>query len=289
MSRVLVLGGLGMLGHQLAISLASKHEITVSIRDEAGCWPRRTADVSVIGGLNLCDAESLERVVSCGGFDAVVNAAGVIKHRQTGDNLAEMLFVNSVLPHILGGLCRMHRIRLVQFSTDCVFSGLRDSSRGPHGYRLTDPPDARDRYGLSKLLGEVDHGGAITLRTSLIGREIRQRRGLLEWYLGENRSVVPGYMNARFSGITTPVAARLVDRLVGDLEGLDGLWHVAASPISKHDLLQLVHKRFGRGPGIVPESSFYCDRRLDGGEFSSRTGWRAPGWEEMIDELAQRH
>lgn len=291
MSRVLILGGLGMLGHRLAETLRERHSVSVTVREPADRLPPDYPQVDVIGGVDLCGDETLATLLTAPRWDVVVNAAGVIKHRAASDTTdqvaADTIAVNALLPHRLATACARHGTRLIHFSTDCVFSGDPAGVRGPQGYRAEDPTDARDLYGLSKLLGEVRGPGALCIRTSLIGPELRGHHGLLEWYLRQTEARVRGYTQALFTGLTTPVAARLVDFLIREQPGLRGLWHVAAEPISKHALLLQVRERFERGAPIDPWDGFRCDRRLDGSAFARQTGWRAPDWPTMIDELAR--
>ena len=48
------------------------------------------------------------------------------------------------------------------------FSGLKGR------YLESDVTDAKDIYGVSKMLGEVDNFNTLTLRTSIIGQELKQ-------------------------------------------------------------------------------------------------------------------
>jgi dTDP-4-dehydrorhamnose reductase len=182
-----------------------------------------------------------------------------------------VIAVNALFPNRLADLCSARAIRLVHYSTDCVYSGTADSSRGDQGYRETDPADARDLYGLGKLLGEPEGGAHLTLRTSMTGRELRGHVGLVEWFLSQT-GTVRGFEAALFSGLTTLELARLTLALVKDHPALSGLWHVAGHPISKHDLLVLVKRAYGVATAIVPDGSLDCDRRLDGSRFSQATG-----------------
>jgi dTDP-4-dehydrorhamnose reductase len=88
-----------------------------------------------------------------------------------------------------------------------------------------------------------------------------------------------------FSGLTTPVGARLLARLLRELPQLHGVWHVAAEPISKLDLLRAMAKRARPGLDIEAVAEPAIDRRLDGSAFAARTGWMAPSWPQMLDEL----
>ena len=275
-----------MLGHQLAARLHRSHQVTVTVREAASALPRDYAPVAVLGGIDLGRGDAIQALLEHPRWDVVVNAAGVIKHRMTAQAAVEAIALNALLPQQLAAACVTGGMRLIHFSTDCVFSGAQDSTRGADGYRLGDLPDARDRYGLSKLLGEPDAPGCLCLRTSLIGRELRGFHGLLEWYLRQAGARVDGYANALFSGLTTVVAARLVNVLVREHPDLDGLWHVASEPISKFELLSLARQHFPDAAPVVAVDTPYCDRRLDGSAFAQRTGWIAPGWAQMLGELA---
>ena len=106
-------------------------------------------------------------------------------------------------------MCADRDARLVHVSTDCVFSGERG------GYLEDDLPDARDLYGRSKLLGEVvDAPNAVTLRTSIVGRELQGALGLFEWFLSQRGGRVRGFSRAIFSGVTTAVLAELIGDLI---------------------------------------------------------------------------
>jgi dTDP-4-dehydrorhamnose reductase len=120
---------------------------------------------------------------------------------------------------------------------------------------------------------------------SLIGREpAGSRLGLVEWFLGAE-GTVRGFSRAVFTGLTTPVAARLIAALLRDHPDLQGLWHVAAAPVTKYDLLLGLRDRTRPGLPIQASDTPVVDRRLDGGAFARRTGWVAPGWDSMLDEI----
>ena len=153
------------------------------------------------------------------------------------------------------------------------------------GYTEADRPDPGDLYGRSKLAGEPEGEGALTLRTSMLGRELDRASGLLEWFLSV-RGETGGYPLAVFTGPTTPVLARLIGDLIDRHPELDGIWHVGAEPISKFDLLTLVRDAFGLDVKLVPDPSVEVDRSLDSSRLRAATGWEPPGWYEMVEELA---
>jgi len=271
-----------MLGHRLWRELDRHMEAFASVRGPADdyaslAWfdPRR-----VIGGVDVLSDADLDRAMSAARPDVVINAVGIVKQRRDSENPTSTIAVNALLPHRLADRCAAAGGRLIQISTDCVFAGTKGS------YTEADVPDARDLYGRSKLLGEVDRDGCLTLRTSMVGREIQASRGLCEWFLSHRGETVPGFTRARFSGLTTPELSRVIAGIVQRHPDLRGVWHVAGDPISKFDLLTIVNDAFGLGSTLRPEESFVCDRTLDASRFMNATGYRPPTWAAMVAELA---
>ena len=279
--RILILGGDGMLGHQLLRRLRAGHELRATLRQNAAAyaaWPMFDSR-SAYFDVDVRSADRLAKVFADFRPVAVINAVGIVKQRPEAEEAIVSIEVNALLPHRLALLCRTAGARLIHMSTDCVFSGERG------GYTEADPCDARDLYGLSKRLGEVTGPGCLTLRTSIIGPELSRKAGLLEWFLAQ-RGSVNGYTGAIFSGFTTLEMSRIIERLLASQPGLSGLYHVASKPISKFELLGAIRDALGLETRIAPYSDFRCDRSLDASKFGRDSGYIAPGWPEMIAELA---
>jgi dTDP-4-dehydrorhamnose reductase len=166
----------------------------------------------------------------------------------------------------------------VHVSTDCVFSGKQGN------YTESDLADAQDVYGRSKLLGEVDYPHAVTLRTSIIGHELRSAHGLIDWFLSQ-QARVKGYTEAVFSGLPTCELARVVRDFVIPHASLRGVYHVAAEPISKHDLLQIVNREYGKNLQIEPDDQVKINRSLDASRFMETTGYVASAWPDLIAKM----
>src|SRR5712691_10411277 len=230
--RILILGGTGMLGHQLARVLAADFETIVAVRGDAARLPAAISAARVVGGIELNDAERLEQLIDECRPQAILNAVGIIKQVIGGGDRAESIAINALFPNVLAALCVDRGTRLVHYSTDCVFTGDEHGIRGANGYRESDPPDARDLYGLSKYLGEPVGAGVLVLRTSIIGRELRGRFGLLEWFLAQDAGTVSGYKRALFTGLTTLELARLTGIVLRNHQDLTSLWYFADGPIS---------------------------------------------------------
>jgi dTDP-4-dehydrorhamnose reductase len=280
-SRVLVLGGTGMLGHVLWRTCAERFDACATVQADAP-----TAEAAemldperIVTGVRVEEPRSIARALDETGADAVVNCIGVVK--QAVDDPGVAIRANALFPHDLAAACRERGARLIHISTDCVFSGRKG------GYTETDRPDPEDVYGRSKLLGEVATPGALTLRTSMIGREIATSHGLLEWYLAQSGGTVRGFTRAVFSGPTTPVLSRVIADVLEHHQSLEGLYHLGAEPIDKHALLLALRDAFALDVEIEPDDSVVIDRSLDATNFRTATGWSAPRWPEMVSELAE--
>jgi dTDP-4-dehydrorhamnose reductase len=275
--KVLVLGGDGMLGHQVARRLGSSHEVVATVRKAPSTIVTAAlAGCRVITGVDIQVPGALETVRETGA-DAVVNVVGIVKQR-TADP-TESIAVNSLFPHQLANACRKADTRLIHISTDCVFSGARGD------YRESDTPDPHDLYGLTKLLGEVSGPGSLTIRTSMIGLELANHASLIEWFLRQP-SEVQGYRRAIWSGLTTAELARVIERLLTEQPKLNGVWHVSGEPITKFDLLTRLAAMLGRHVDIVADDRVVIDRSLNSERFRAAVGYDPPSHDEMLSELA---
>ena len=276
--RVIVLGATGMLGHKLVQRLSTDFEMAATIRD-----PEPAAELRpVLSGVklylgvtsdNLC---SLVRALDEWIPQVVLNCIGIVKQARAAKDPILSIAVNSLFPHQLAQLTAARGAKLIHFSTDCVFSGR-------HGnYVEDDVPDPVDLYGRSKLLGEVLAPGALTVRMSIVGRELRSHLGLVDWFLSQRGHPVKGYAGALYTGLTTIAMADLIGWLIRAHPALEGLWHVSGEPISKFDLLQMLNRFYDLRWEIERDETFFCDRRLDSSRFRRETGWVPPSWDEMI-------
>ena len=280
----MILGAGGMLGHKLCQTLRSGDVVGV-VRKSPAAYERFTEaydGVRLMGGVDVLEPGRMEDVVRQIRPSFVINCIGVVKQLDEADDPYLAVAINSLLPHRLAGLCAEIGARLVHISTDCVFDGARGS------YRETDHPSARDLYGRSKSLGETTaaEASAITLRTSFIGREIGSpAHGLLEWFLAQEGGRVNGLDGVIYTGLTSLELTRVIRLLIDGHADLHGTFHVASEAISKHDLLLLIRRVYGLDIEIrrVDKPSF--DRSLLMGPFSRETGYTAPSWAEMIQEL----
>jgi dTDP-4-dehydrorhamnose reductase len=280
--RVLILGVTGMFGSAAYKVFASdpRHETWGTLRSASGRRFFATHQHDhLVAGVDVLDQDALLDAMNRTRPDVVINAVGVIKQLASANEPLVVLPINAMLPHRLAALCSVAGARLVQISTDCVFSGRKGN------YTESDVSDAEDLYGKSKYIGEIhDRSHAITLRTSGIGHELSSANGLLEWFLAQ-RGQAKGYAKAIYSGLPWAELARVIKDIVLPRPELHGLYHVSSKPISKLDLLRLIADVYGKRIDIVPDDAVRIDRSLDSTRFSAATGYVAAEWPALIAEM----
>lgn len=280
--KVLVLGVSGMLGNTVLRYFAddSRYQVFGSARSSAvrRAFPPSLAERIVLG-TDVDNPDSLALLFAKVQPDVVINCIGLVKQLAEANDPLQAIPINSLLPHRLARLCAIAGARLVHVSTDCVFDGARG------GYTEADQSDATDLYGRSKYLGEVSYEHTITLRTSIIGHELNSANGLVGWFLGQQGSI-KGYTKAIFSGLPTVELAHVIRDVVLPHQQLHGLYHVAAQPINKFDLLTLVKQTYQKEIEIVADDKLKIDRSLNADRFREATGYSAPAWPELIQKMA---
>lgn len=277
-----------MLGHKMFQMLRQRFPETYgtirgSVKDAGLSRIDLFQQGHVIEEMNAADFPALKTFLRLRQPEFVVNCVGIVKQRAAAMDAIASITINSLLPHKLAGVCGEWGGRVVHISTDCVFNGQRN---GGYSYTEDDPADADDLYGRSKHLGEVAGENALTLRTSIIGRELGHHASLLEWFLSRNYSRVAGYKRAFYSGLTTNHLAEVVGDVIEHHPMLTGLYHVASQTISKYKLLLMIREAFHLSVEVAPDETFFCNRSLNGARFQQATGYVCPSWPELVEQLA---
>lgn len=280
--KVLVIGASGMLGHKLVQAWNERFEVWTTLKghfkdyEKYGIFDKKRT-------LDLIDAEKFETVEKALleiRPQVIFNAVGIIKQVPTSKNVIKTLTINSIFPHRLAETTEKINARLINISTDCVFDGDKGN------YTEDDVSNAVEVYGKSKNLGEVTGENCLTLRTSIIGRELQTSHSLVEWFLSNRGKKVKGYVNAIYSGFPTLVLADIFADLIENQPDLNGLYHVSAEPINKFELLQLINEAYQADIEIEPFTDFLIDRSLDSTKFRKETAFNPPSWREMIKIMA---
>ena len=274
-----------MLGHKLWQTLTPGFDTYATVRRAPSGYAHFGIfdEARMVGGVFAEEFETVKRAFETVRPEVVINCIGIVKQDAAARNPLASITINSLFPHQVAQACGEIGARLIHLGTDCVFSGAKGN------YSESDSSDARDLYGRTKALGEVDEADyedCLTLRTSMIGRELQSSHGLVEWFLSQRGKTVRGFKRAVFSGFTTQELAAVITDLIAEQPQLRGVWHVAAEPINKFDLLLLLKEAFAVDIEIEPDETFVCDRSLNGERFRQATGFVPRPWPEMIEGMA---
>ncbi|HCH4264048.1 dTDP-4-dehydrorhamnose reductase family protein [Vibrio parahaemolyticus] len=275
--KVLVIGATGMLGYSIFSNLSelSNFDVYGTVRNVKGLESFFPLTDKLIPNVDVKDFATLEKAVFGVKPDVVINCIGLIKQHDVSKQHVEAIEINALLPHKIAQLCDSIQARLVHFSTDCVFDGKTGS------YLESDLPTATDLYGKSKCLGEVDYGKHVTLRTSIIGHELKSSVSLIDWFLSQEGSV-KGFSKALFSGLPTVYVAKVLADYVLPNPSLSGLYQLSVDPIDKFSLISKVADVYSKHIEIEKFEDFVMDRSLNSTKFREETGFVAPSWDELV-------
>ncbi|WP_280157798.1 dTDP-4-dehydrorhamnose reductase family protein (plasmid) [Priestia aryabhattai] len=267
--KILILGGKGMAGHVITRYFQQKPEYHVfyTSRD-----PEDKDGIYV----DITNLTKLEEVIESIKPDITINCIGILNEHATNNN--KLAFqVNSLLPHQLVKLTERCQGKLIHISTDCVFSGNKGD------YTESDIPDGTSVYAQSKQLGEIISDNHLTIRTSIIGPELKENGiGLFLWFMQQN-GVIKGYEKVWWNGVTTLELAKAIEVMIK--RNVTGLYHLGSEEkISKFKLLKLIQEVFEKdNVKIIPDSNIVLDRTIK----SIRTDfqYRIPSYKKMLLEL----
>ncbi len=272
-----------MLGHKLVQTWRDTFEVWTSLRRGIADYEKFNIfdTKKTYENIDVRNRKQIEEIIGEVKPSVIVNAVGIIKQLPESKDIVNTLEINAIFPHLLKQIAEKLDSRLINISTDCVFSGSKGN------YNEEDVPNAADLYGKSKNLGEVTGNGCLTLRTSIIGRELLTKHSLAEWFLASDGGKVRGFKKAVFSGFPTIVLADILGELIKNHKNLDGLYHLSGGAIDKFSLLNLLKNAYKLNVEIEPDDDFYIDRSLDSTKFRAATGFRPANWTEMIDLMAK--
>lgn len=279
-NRILLLGANGMLGGSIFRHFMKNIDVEIfgTVRSITDHHPLIQQNLKFIRtGIDVSDTKNLAHLIQELQPNIVINCVGLIKQLQ--QKHIPSIELNSLFPHQLAHICDCYHTKLIHFSTDCVFSGEKGM------YKENDIPDASDLYGRSKLLGEVDYGKHLTLRTSIIGHELGNRGvSLIDWFLNQKESV-KGFSNVIFSGLPTVFLAELLEKYIITDPLLFGIYHLSVKPIDKYSLLKLVKKSYGLTTHISKCDRLIIDRSLNSQKIRQRLKFIPPTWPILISKM----
>ena len=271
--KILLLGSAGMAGHIIKkefFKISDKFEIVDIARNSN--YTRPTFEI------DLRNFKSIETLINNHDFDYIINCSGIL-NKLAEENPDEAILINSYLPHFLEKLTKFKKAKIIQISTDCVFSGSRGN------YLENDLKDGVGYYAQTKALGELNNKKDLTIRTSIIGPDLNTNGiGLFNWFIKQTGSI-NGYSHAYWSGVTTLQLAKSIIKLILVNTSISGVIHLTNNnKISKYDLLEIIKNIFDmKNINIIKSDKYKIDKSL----INTRNELilDIPSYEEMIQEM----
>lgn len=266
----MILGGVGMLGHVLLNKLneSKAFEVYDITRNKEERINNFECDVTNFNSLFEIIKEIKPKYI--------VNCIGVLIKRSIQDP-SNAILINALLPHKLVQFSKSINTKIIHISTDCVFDGSKGNNIE------TDSKNAQDTYGLSKSLGEIIDEKNLTLRTSIIGPELKNNgEGLFSWFINQ-KGEVNGFTESIWGGVTTLILSEVIIKSIKD--DLTGLIHVTNGvPISKFNLLSLIKEKFNLTDiKLISVPGKKSDKSLK----TNYNYFHIPTYEEMITEMRE--
>tara|TARA_B110000977_G_scaffold201050_1_gene293887 strand:+ start:257 stop:1129 length:873 start_codon:yes stop_codon:yes gene_type:complete len=268
--KILVLGSTGMLGHQVVRYFKDADNYIIS-----NLAYRYKLDESTII-LNVFNGKALEEVIVKLNPDFIINCIGILL--RSGQDEESYIYLNAYLPNQLKRIANSINAKLIHISSDCVFSGLKGE------YIESDTRDGKGIYAETKKLGEIIDDTNLTLRTSMVGPELKKNgEGLFHWFMRNNEYTLYGFKNTIWSGVTTIELAKVIGWTIEN--HITGLHHITNnSPISKYDLLVLFQKYTKKVINIKSVDGEYTNKSFK--NTKSLLSYEIPAYEKMIIEMA---
>ncbi|MGV8980201.1 dTDP-4-dehydrorhamnose reductase family protein [Clostridium sp.] len=270
MKKILVLGATGMAGHMISryLKTFSEKYIVYDI-----CHTVKLDENSIV--LDIHDLNLLTAIIWGLNPDIIINSIGIL-NKNAEDDPSNTIFINSYLPRYLEEQFKNTNIKIIHISTDCVFSGKTGN------YKEDSVADGKDLYAKTKILGEINNNKDLTVRTSIIGPELKQGgTGLFHWFM-KQQGRASGYSKVIWSGVTTLQLAKCMDIMIE--KKLGGLYNLTSKDlISKYELLKIINSVFGKSIFIDSFGEIENNKSL----ISIRKDFSVelPTYTEMISEL----
>lgn len=283
--RILILGGLGMIGHQMYTTLSQEfNQLNVCIRKSSSYAIKFGFfnPTHIIDNIDLLNHRTLEIALRNVNPDLIINCAGSTLEKTKSLAPSDVIELNALFPRRLYEWCLSHSAFLIHFSNDEIFVGREQP------YDEETLPDSRTIYGRSKALGEINGPQSLTLRASFLGPELENSTELFSKLIQNPTQVVAASKKDLYCGVTTTYLSTLVAQFIRQGLPFSGLYQIASYPISEFDLLHLLNRQFEWNLQIneIPGPT-HQNKILNNQKFIQKWHQPAPRWSEMVYDLYQ--
>lgn len=268
--KYLVLGAGGMAGHIITHYLIEQGEVVEGLE-------KRNLDYCKTYVMDVTHFDELGGLIKKNNYDVIINCIGLL-NKNAEDNIDLAILLNSYLPHFLAKTTQNMKTKVIQMSTDCVFSGKRGH------YTEQDKPDGETYYAKTKALGELKDNKNLTFRNSIIGPDINENGiGLFNWFMKQSGEI-NGFEKSIWTGVTTLTLAKAMHK--ASYSSLTGLYNLVNNEaINKYELVSLFNKYMNKGLKINKIDGINHDKSL----YRTRNDFEfvVPSYEQQVKEMAE--
>lgn len=270
--KVLVLGSTGLIGHQVYNYLNSNSDYELSNIS----YRKKLQDDTIL--LDMRDEKVFLDTIVRINPDIIINCIGILIGG-ANENPENAIFINSYMPHRIMRIADDINAKLIHISTDCVFSGDKKEP-----YIETDEKDGKDTYAKAKGLGEIINDTHLTLRTSVVGPELKSNgEELFHWFMSQ-QGTINGFTKAIWSGVTTLELAKAIKWAIDN--DITGLYHITNNQyINKYELLNLFKKHTNKDITINKVDGKEVDKSFL--DTRNEINYNIPSYEIMIKEMIE--
>ncbi len=278
MTKVLIIGVTGTLGHKIAQELSKNKKFIIH-----GTFTNKSKLIRIKKFLKKTKFHKAEkiteitRLINNKSFKYVINCSGIIKQKK--ESKKKIYSINKIYPQRIANLAEKLKFKFIHFSTDCVFNGKRGN------YLEKSTPNSKDIYGRSKAAGEpLNNKQSLIFRTSFIGHEIKGNYSLLNWLLSSKKKV-NGYSKCYFNGLTNIEISKFINQIIKKNLFQYGLFHLGGRTISKYKLLKKINKIYKLKKIIYPASKPKINRTLNNNKLKKKFKFKSKTWDKLLKDL----
>ena len=281
--KILILGLSGMLGHKLFSYLQKQNTYELYATTTTN-FEIDHPNFKILNKKNIFfsksqDIEYLENIFLKIKPDLVINCIAILKESLFDLNPLKFVEINTIYPLKISKSSKRFGFRFIHFSTDILYTNSDELSCENDKISLSGP------YAASKFLGEVKNNNALTIRTSIIGHQLKNKSSLLEWFLSNEGKSVNGYSNVIYSGVPTTEISKIIHKSIIPNNELNGIINISSHPISKLELLRKIKKYYNINVKINDDPSIISNRTLNSDLFNNKTGYFVPDWDVLVKEM----
>ena len=276
--KILVIGASGLIGNAIFHEcLNFKYDVYGTIKRKNKKYFFKKNSNKIFSNIRIENDKEIVKIIKKIKPNIVINCAAVVKKYIDLYSIKKIFEINSKFPKKLEHLTSMYNFKLIHISTDCVFDGK-------HGnYSEDDIPNPQDIYGLSKYFGEVKSDNCLTIRTSVIGPELKKSQGLYEWFMKQNGKI-KGYKKFIFSGLTSFELSKIIISNLSNFK-LGSIVHISSKPINKFELLKKFKKTFSKKDLVIKECNKIKINRSLISNFQKKNNIKISSWNKMLSDM----